>query len=404
MKAPLSAGYSLLMSPLSEGRLSLDQIVDRFRFLSVSLFYDQFSAIVDLVIYILVFVGAAQVTLGRRYPGRGGQAMVIGIGLTLAISMVLAEERFGFSIRSFGPMAAGILALLFAIMVYGALRWASLGRIRSASIAYAVLALALLVVAPSLFAWFQGKGIPAKEVAVALSLLAVLGILASGHGVRPDQVVRGREPRQPLGSEPIFRRARAANLWAKDLLRRFLKPGARRIKKETQTVRNDLNSIKDVVRRYGRDPMMRPQIIEKIRAVAPEGLRIRDDIQRLRDLNGRLENLDARLLSDESRVVLKSLDNKSRQQLKIQMKEETRRMDVDGKTRQVEESAKREVENMVRYLAAAAQALQEGRVRDCMASIEKALESERALMELARILKSLENYLLSLTKAELRIR
>lgn len=90
---------------------SLDEFFHPFEYFDLSRTYEQFASIIDLTIYLLIFVGLARVTLSRRFPGPGGRAISVGIGLSLAITMVVAEQPFGFNLRSFGPIAAGILFL-----------------------------------------------------------------------------------------------------------------------------------------------------------------------------------------------------------------------------------------------------------------------------------------------------
>jgi len=148
---------------------------------------------------------------------------------------------------------------------------------------------------------------------------------------------------------------------------------------------------------------MRPSIIVKMRDLTPKGIELHDDIERLKALNGRIQRLDAGLFSEESQTALKQMDGKSRNLLKLQLRDETKRLDIEGKIERLEEAARQEIEMVFRHLRSAADFLQEGRIRESLESIEKAIESERALAGLARILKALENYLLSLTKAELRV-
>ncbi|MCX6376741.1 MAG: hypothetical protein NTU88_12035, partial [Armatimonadetes bacterium] len=178
---------------------------------------------------------------------------------------------------------------------------------------------------------------------------------------------------------------------------------ARKARKESKVILRYLKSVRDVIRRQGNDPLMRASIIVKMRELTPKGIEMHNDIERLKLLNGRIQRLDAGLFSEESQTVLKQMDGKSRSLLKLQLRDETKRLDIEGKIERLEEAARQEVEMVFHHLRLAADFLQEGRVEESLAAIEKAIEAERALSGLARILKALENYLLSLTKAELRL-
>ena len=53
-----------------------------YQYLELSSLYDHYQGLIDMTIYVLIFVGAAQVTLGQRFPGNGGRAISIGTGLS----------------------------------------------------------------------------------------------------------------------------------------------------------------------------------------------------------------------------------------------------------------------------------------------------------------------------------
>ena len=96
-------------------------------------FYEASWPFIDALVFVLIFVGLARAVFEKRFPGRGGKAMIVGVGLSLAIGMVWAEVEYGFSLKSFGPMAAGIVLLLLLTMLFqvgrtmGFSRKASLG-------------------------------------------------------------------------------------------------------------------------------------------------------------------------------------------------------------------------------------------------------------------------------------
>lgn len=98
-------------------------------------FYDNSWPLVDAIVFTFVFVGLTRAVFEKRFPGRGGKAMIVGIGLILTIGMVWAEVEYGFSIKSFGPMAAGIVLLLLLTMLFRAGR--AMGFSRTASLAFA---------------------------------------------------------------------------------------------------------------------------------------------------------------------------------------------------------------------------------------------------------------------------
>ena len=91
--------------------LTVEDLFRPFEYLNLTEVYDHYSALIDFFIYTLIFVGLAQATLARLYEGRGGRAVSIGVGLSLATAAVMAEETYHFSLKSFGPYATTLTIL-----------------------------------------------------------------------------------------------------------------------------------------------------------------------------------------------------------------------------------------------------------------------------------------------------
>jgi len=81
--------------------------------------YGKFGPFIDAMIYLIIFLGISQATLGKQFDkSKGGRAIVIGVGLVLAIGLSLFGVRTGFNIASFGPIAAIILISLMGFAFY----------------------------------------------------------------------------------------------------------------------------------------------------------------------------------------------------------------------------------------------------------------------------------------------
>ena len=96
-------------------------------------YYQQFSKyLVIKTVYLVIFTGLAQVTLGRHFgESRGAKAIVAGIGFLLAVSLAAMETTMGFNITQFGPYAAAILVILAAAVFYKLLNALGVGGISS---------------------------------------------------------------------------------------------------------------------------------------------------------------------------------------------------------------------------------------------------------------------------------
>ncbi|MCB9848537.1 MAG: hypothetical protein H6814_09000 [Phycisphaeraceae bacterium] len=128
--------------------------------------YEQHWLAVDSVLYLLFFTGIAQVTLGRRFEGRGGQALVIVVGVALAIGASAAARTSGYRLGALGPIAWAILLLVLGGVVYELLRMFSAPR----ALAGGLSLLAVFVAASSV-------GSAVETLLIALGITAGVGAI-----------------------------------------------------------------------------------------------------------------------------------------------------------------------------------------------------------------------------------
>jgi len=97
---------------------TFEELLKPFEYLDISSLYNQYSLVIDAIIAFLIFFGVAKVTLGKRFEGRGGRAMIIGVGLALSTGFLLMEKTLNFSLRSFGPLAVTVILILVGFICY----------------------------------------------------------------------------------------------------------------------------------------------------------------------------------------------------------------------------------------------------------------------------------------------
>ena len=68
-----------------------------FEDIDIAGLYDSYSVIIDLIIYLMVFIGLSQAILSKKFQGRGGKAVVIAVGLIMPKEFTYTftdEERY----------------------------------------------------------------------------------------------------------------------------------------------------------------------------------------------------------------------------------------------------------------------------------------------------------------------
>jgi hypothetical protein len=173
----------------------------------------------------------------------------------LAVSLSVTEHFIGFSLKSFGPIAAGLIAVLVAMVVYNMLRHAGAGHATCSSLSLIVTYLSMRVAVPGFFLWAQQN-----EWASYLHALVVLAVIvALWHFVRelftPKAVGTIKKALKRVvddsGGFIDISTKRQMSEWhlAKQRLEKLAVKG----RKESGKIIHILEQVLDALKRYGAD-------------------------------------------------------------------------------------------------------------------------------------------------------
>jgi len=172
--------------------------LESLRHLNISRLYDDFSQVIDLVIFFMLFYGLAHVTLGKKFEGRGGNLISIAVGSALAISTLLLERTMGFSLKSFGGVAIFVILGIVSVLLYMTLRSLEVSRQMSFCVTYLAVFFGFNAVSPEMFVWFIER-FPTIHLillfvffaAVILSAIKLIRLFSGGRslpGIKTDMV------------------------------------------------------------------------------------------------------------------------------------------------------------------------------------------------------------------------
>lgn len=212
-------------------------------YLDFSRIYDRYAHTIDLTIFFMLFFGLSHVTLGKRFVGKGGNLLCIGVSAALSIGMLLLEQQIGFTLKTFGGVALLAMFAVVAVLIFSMCRSFEFDIPLSLSISYMILFFGLNAVSPELFVWFLEK-FPTLHVLlfVIFILSALIVIFCLMRGLIPKVII----PRIPKMNKSIKETIaephldRPGKLELKDEER-----AAKEIKKETKT---ELKEAKTIIR------------------------------------------------------------------------------------------------------------------------------------------------------------
>jgi hypothetical protein len=142
--------------------------------LALGVWYERSPWAIDGLIYLVLFVGIAKVSLGSRYTGRGGAAVVSALGTALAIGASTLAYQSGFTLAQLGAVAWVILLTILCILIFDLARGVGIPILPAASIATLLVLAAMSGLGRSLRSSTLTDGLAGPLRVLTLTSLVVL--------------------------------------------------------------------------------------------------------------------------------------------------------------------------------------------------------------------------------------
>jgi hypothetical protein len=379
----------------------LEQLLLPFRWFSITGFYVQFSEIIDLLIYTVIFVGLAKATLGRRLPGRGGTAVSVGVGCALAIGMTATAHRLSFTIGTLGPIASLTLVLMLGVALYRLFRYAGASRLAAASLAYIGLLLAVHVISPTTVVWISQRR---KGLDTLLSLFLIASIVGVGTSIGTPRGYRDHRYVDMRRFAPQARRRERESLKREvQLVKRYAEPIIKQSSKDSKAIIRDLRSLRRAIRQKGKDPQVRQRLVRDLANIVPaqhELLRQTDNVMRM---VAEMKQTDTESIPRRLRQVGDNSASKERRRRGKTLAFATRKVQLEQETTRIAQEIRKHLESVTIWVRNASALLEAGKVRAAVRCIGKAIGKERTSAYLARRLRKLESKIARLAKKELTL-
>jgi hypothetical protein len=175
--------------------------------------YSKYGNFIDFIIYLVVFIGLAQISLSRIevFQSRAGKAVIVAIGTALAVAMGVWTSATGWNLGKLGGVSSGVFLLVVFLALYYILKHLFgeeifTGKGLAACIAFLVVWYSALAIAPDIIKWIVNIPVIGGllEAAVGLILLYVIivGVLWASKKFKGVGAVTGVPVGAP-GTEDI---------------------------------------------------------------------------------------------------------------------------------------------------------------------------------------------------------
>ena len=364
---------------------SLEDLLRPLRYLDLSAIYARYWAVIDLFVYTTIFVGVARAALRSRMPGRGGQAVSAGVGVSLAFGMVLLEHRQGISLQTFGPAAVVLIVLLFGLMVHGMLRHVGIQGGTATAAAYTATTVTAMVTVPEALRWLTGR-VPVATVAIVVGLIVSIAALAAS--ILPTTRAA------PTGTSPgkFLRRLVRASPRPSGRQRENqpdLKPTTQRLGEADERILKDTRSALRAVRRSDGRLESRRRIAGALLELDANTRSILPMVAKLSERLAALQRLDDIALKGEKRAWLSAQTDEEKALLKKELHAHMKRRGVEKRLRRLEESARRHTTAVASCLRDSARCLLSDRTNKAIRELKVAIAAEKKLRELGREARAL---------------
>jgi len=292
-------------------------------------FYVHYSGLIDLIVYSMLFIGLSEATIGKRFNSRGGKAVVAAVGISLALGLSISARKLGFSLASFGPLAAGIFIFFVGFIIFLGIRSLRTGAIPAGSLALVFTYFSIRAVSPGFFDWMKSN--PSMSWIHSLVLLAAL--------ISLYQIVKWIFPFKKKDLDTIKDKFRSGETeevlyreineegQEKDMIESKLMDELKRIDNDTKNTYYFLNRIRNLIRYKPRNSETGIQIAQFLQKVTEIDHQDIDILNQLKNQIQSLSRIDLRRFQ-ALRNRLKSLSPEEQKVIKVEIKSEWKKLGI----------------------------------------------------------------------------
>ena len=356
--------------------------------------WHSYPALLDFMLYFLVFGAAAQVGFAKSFPSHEGKVLAVAVGLFLAACLAIAQRKLGFSLERMGPVAAFLLCGVIFIAAYRFMKHADVPM----PLTVLLSGLMALALARAVMPEATGRFMRENPLIVLLVLLGVIyWAWHSSEGYLGR--IAGRRPGHVLGKQHVVPDEGLLRKEAR-YLKRNLRNETRKERKEERTVKEDLKRAQQTLERGPPDKASVDRASTLVDRALTKANHIQQHCEKLLRLDSALRRFDRNWLKKAHAFSLDDLTPEQQKLVRDSIIEERRRIRTEENLAALQAKVNAHVQAMKEYARRARAGLASGSAVGAVGWIPKAIEEEKAAEELESEIMNWERRLIGLVKRQ----
>ena len=388
-------GFFVLVNIAYATENPLEQLLEPVRGFNIQEVYAEHSHFIDFVIYVFIFVTIAKLTIGKRFEGRQGNILAGAVGVALAVSLALTEQKLGFSIRSFGPIAAIIITIFTGYIFFKVIFHISGGKTGSGAIAFVAVYLLTKAVNPVLFNWLADNSPFIHSVlgiAVIISIWHIFALFIH----KPNMSLNAIEIKSKKAAHSVREFVTEGRI-----IKGRLKKITKKERKQSNEIIDDLKDMVNIIDEHGNTAQGRKLIAKELQDIMPRQHDLVNKLTYLRNLDDWLEKFDIGKFKE-----LKEKYNKASKQekelIRKELLEQREKINIEQKIEALDLEIKKYQENFNYNLNMSVNYLNAGKLEEAKEWLYEAIGCEKKTGSLLKNMQQLENVILKLTRVEVK--
>lgn len=366
--------------------------------------YQQYSAFIDFTIYLTIFTALSRFVFTKKFPGKEGRTISVGISIILSVAMTVFSYTTGFKLGNLAPLASVMLLAIVAVGIFVFTRHLGGNSANASIVAFIISYLLTRATFPEVYQWAEQNQFAAWIDAAALlsiPILLVMLFLRIKSSLSSKDII----PSIDFAKDKALKdteREEVTNLENKEKLARGLLGAENQAARSEKAIGRDLKAIIEILSRKGITPETIPTIRELLTDMQKKNGELKKAQDQLRVINQRLEEWDISSFKKLSETLMR-LSSEKQELLKASIETERQSITSNEALATIERSIDQRHQEFVKYLNAAIKEVEANNARQAIAYLSQALKNEEDLRKLLDQFKQVERQLLRLTRGEVDI-